>query len=116
MKDNLKSCPFCGGEGKLETMLYGGTAVSCQNTDCGFYGYNVETSMWNTRPNDAKKMIAEIELLTEALKISCRHQLIVEALSLPECDEMIEQYDDSDDQELMDSYIERAKQSIEGEE
>ncbi len=70
----------------------------------------------NTRPNDAKKMIAEIELLTEALKISCRHQLIVEALSLPECDEMIEQYDDSDDQELMDSYIERAKQSIEGEE
>ncbi len=60
-------------------------------------------------------MIAEIELLTEALKISCRHQLIVEALSLPECDEMIEQYDDSDDQELMDSYIERAKQSIEGE-
>jgi hypothetical protein len=70
----------------------------------------------NTRPNDAKKMIAEIELLTEALKISCRHQLIVEALSLPECDEMIEQYDDSDDQELMDSYIERAKQSSEGEE
>jgi hypothetical protein len=68
-----------------------------------------------SRPNDAKKMIAEIELLTEALKISCRHQLIVEALSLPECDEMIEQYDDSDDQELMDSYIERAKQSIEGE-
>ena len=38
-------------------MLYGGTAVSCQNTDCGFYGYNVETSMWNTRPNDAKAMI-----------------------------------------------------------
>ncbi len=57
MKDNLKSCPFCDGEGKLETMLYGGTAVSCQNTDCGFYGYNVETSMWNTRPNDAKAMI-----------------------------------------------------------
>ena len=54
MKDNLKNCPFCDGEGKLETMLYGGTAVSCQNTDCGFYGYNVETSMWNTRPNDAK--------------------------------------------------------------
>ena len=53
MKDNLKNCPFCDGEGKLETMLYGGTAVSCQNTDCGFYGYNVETSMWNTRPNDA---------------------------------------------------------------
>ena len=59
MKDNLKNCPFCDGEGKLETMLYGGTAVSCQNTDCGFYGYNVETSMWNTRPNDAKWMIAE---------------------------------------------------------
>ena len=57
MKDNLKNCPFCDGEGKLETMLYGGTAVSCQNTDCGFYGYNVETSMWNTRPNDAKAMI-----------------------------------------------------------
>ena len=58
-KVELLPCPFCGGEGKLETMLYGGTAVSCQNTDCGFYGYNVETSMWNTRPNDAKKMIAE---------------------------------------------------------
>ena len=52
--NELKACPFCGGEGKLETMLYGGTAVSCQNTDCGFYGFNVETSMWNTRPNDAK--------------------------------------------------------------
>ena len=61
MKDNLKSCPFCGGEGKLETMLYGGTAVSCQNTDCGFYGYNVETSMWNTRPNDAKWISVEDE-------------------------------------------------------
>ena len=59
MKDNLKNCPFCDGEGKLETMLYGGTAVSCQNTDCGFYGYNVETSMWNTRPNDAKWISVE---------------------------------------------------------
>lgn len=48
----LKPCPFCGRDGKIEK--WQGWFVRCQNTDCGavFPDYeNKETAinMWNTR-------------------------------------------------------------------
>jgi hypothetical protein len=109
VKDNLKSCPFCGGEGKLETMLYGGTAVSCQNTDCGFYGYNVETSMWNTRPNDAKAMI--YQGLRELSWVDNGDKSLAELID----DELSSVGGSFSSQDMIDALYEVCKQSSEGE-
>ena len=109
MKDNLKNCPFCDGEGKLETMLYGGTAVSCQNTDCGFYGYNVETSMWNTRPNDAKAMI--YQGLRELSWVDNGDKSLAELID----DELSSVGGSFSSQDMIDALYEVCKQSSEGE-
>ncbi len=108
--NELKACPFCGGEGKLETMLYGGTAVSCQNTDCGFYGFNVETSMWNTRPNDAKAMI--YQGLRELSWVDNGDKSLAELID----DELSSVGGSFSSQDMIDALYEVCKQSSEGEE
>lgn len=54
-------------------------------------------------------LITQLILTRRALKGACRNQLIVEALSVPEADEMIAGYTDADDDELIQRYMRQAR-------
>ena len=61
MSEELKPCPFCGGEAEL--------CYSEVDTFCRKCNVMQETELWNTRPiEDAlNKRIAELEALVERL-------------------------------------------------
>ncbi len=61
MSEELKPCPFCGGEARFET--YGGTAcaVVCQTCGCGTPTMRLDDGMiaadlWNRRAERACRM------------------------------------------------------------
>lgn len=45
--DELKSCPFCGGEASAEGI--GGNNVGCNDAECPGYTTNCSTITWNRR-------------------------------------------------------------------
>lgn len=62
MSDDLKTCPFCGGDAKFET--YGGTAcaIVCQSCGCGTPTVRLEdgldaVSLWNRRAVDREALM-----------------------------------------------------------
>jgi hypothetical protein len=62
--DNLKPCPFCGGEPYYTDAPYthaGVNMILCGNCGCRFY--NADCKKWNTRPTEAT---ARAEALREA--------------------------------------------------
>lgn len=60
MSEELKPCPFCGGEAKkqeVKTTILGDTywGIKCTKCNCGTVGYlnyNYAIKAWNRRAND----------------------------------------------------------------
>ena len=58
MSDNLKPCPFCGGEAELVTnMQFDAVWCECQNDDCGAELIGQRTKIdainnWNRRTQE----------------------------------------------------------------
>lgn len=72
MSEELKPCPFCGGEALFET--YGGTAcaVVCQTCHCGtatarLYDGMEAVKAWNRR---AERTCRDIDHMGDAIKCS----------------------------------------------
>jgi hypothetical protein len=69
--DNLKPCPFCGGEPYYTDAPYthaGVNMILCGNCGCRFY--NADCKKWNTRPTEAT---ARAETLMEAAERAIGH-------------------------------------------
>ena len=104
MSEQLKPCPFCGGENLKITGFSFVIELRVQCDDCGcctdFYEIEMDTDetkemlmervakIWNTRTQDPYKMIAEgLERLPECFK----HQVFEETnLYFPEVEEVLE--------------------------
>lgn len=62
MSEELKPCPFCGGEAKkqeVKTTILSDTywGIKCTKCNCGTVGYlnyNYAIKAWNRRANDGK--------------------------------------------------------------
>ena len=66
MIDELKPCPFCGGEAQVNTWTMHGITESrcfCSNSDCPNSVRTVALEQWNTRPIEdvLQARIAELE-------------------------------------------------------
>lgn len=66
MTEKLRTCPFCGGEAKLET--YGGTAcaVVCQSCHCGTPTMSLADGMaavsrWNLRVDRTCRIVKSVD-------------------------------------------------------
>lgn len=70
MSEELKPCPFCGGESELYQYRVNEFSIRCKRckSDCGCWKepYKAEY-VWNTRPEE-ERMKAENEMLKEALR------------------------------------------------
>lgn len=72
MSEELRPCPFCGGEAQVNTWTMRGITESrcfCSNSDCPNSVRTVALEQWNTRPiEDAlHARIAELEALVQQL-------------------------------------------------
>lgn len=71
MSEDLKRCPFCGGEAKITRPLAEGAEVCCKTcraTTWMCYPEERAIKRWNTRPEE-ERLKAENERLKEILKI-----------------------------------------------
>lgn len=87
MTENLKSCPFCGGEAKC-IEFYGLYHVICCN--CHIAGKDCSTresavSAWNNRPIE-DELEAENKRLREALEFYALGKHILKASGVAVCD------------------------------
>lgn len=112
MSDELKPCPFCGGEAVLNTESFSGVEVFC--IDC-IIGTGTRSSirdainMWNTRPaEDALK--AENERLKEALAQIGIAMLYSED---EKADEIFKLCEENVGDSLKKAYVEKMQEDIE---
>ena len=66
MSEELRPCPFCGGEAQVNTWTMHGITESrcfCSNSDCPNSVRTVAFEQWNTRPieDELRARIAELE-------------------------------------------------------
>ena len=59
-KTELAPCPFCGKTPRLSAK---GGIVCCSNLLCDIFSLHVGIEAWNTRPNDAKWISVNDELI-----------------------------------------------------
>lgn len=80
MSEELKPCPFCGGEAETNMILFDSKEIiSCSNRKCyaHYTGFTTTRKAWNTRPiEDALRAENErLRALTEWQDIkSCPHE------------------------------------------
>lgn len=79
MSDELKPCPFCGGEAKCEIqdgeMFYFVECVDCGNATCGWVYESRAIEKWNARPA-LKPTIADCLKTNEAMLTKTKAKMV----------------------------------------
>jgi hypothetical protein len=73
--DALLPCPFCGEVGYRH--LKHRESVCCCNDDCWIYGIYMNERAWNRRKPDLAKMVEDMRVAVETLKIYANRELFV---------------------------------------
>lgn len=73
MSEELKPCPFCGGDAVVMSDTEDGLMIGCGGDNCGFMGYYDEIG-WNSRP-------LEDALRAENTRLESKKQTTFEVMS-----------------------------------
>lgn len=69
MSEELKKCPFCGGDAKLDDHVF----AHCDNSGCGAAQWLFHVKTWNTRPIESalQQRIGELEAQLKNIVDAC---------------------------------------------